>query len=271
MSAPDTTEADRPPWDQKSVVNSVFKALALLECFTRETPELTIAELAERAGLNKATCSRLVTTMAHAGWLTRTQDRRFAPTFKALEVGAVALGRLDVREEARPLLRDLAGRFGDTAHLMVPDGTRAVCLEKIDGDHPVRVVAVDVGTSIPLHMAAAPLALLAHRPDLRAELDLDSLEAFTAQTTAAAELDDRLEEIRRLGYARSVGDYADGVAAIGAPVYDSDGVAVAAVSLGGVADRFRPPRREQIAEAVVAVARELSTRLGYRDTSRVSA
>ncbi|MGX6447740.1 IclR family transcriptional regulator [Patulibacter sp. S7RM1-6] len=255
--------AAAPPWDEKSVVQSVFKALALLEAFTPGAPELTVAELSSRTGLNKGTCSRLVATMVHAGWLQRLDGGRVAPTMKVLGVAAVALGRLDVREEARPVLRDLAQRFGDTGYLMVPDGPRAVCLDKVEGDHPVRVNVTDIGSSLPLHVAAAPLVLLAHRPELLAALDDAPLERFTdGTTTARPVLEARLADVRAQGYAVSAEDYLPGVAAVGAPVFDRTGTVVAAVSLGGVAERFAPPRRDEIVAGVVDAARAISASLG---------
>jgi DNA-binding IclR family transcriptional regulator len=253
-----------PPWDEKSIVKSVFKALSLLEAFSPETPEVTVAELAQRTGIQKATCNRLVMTMMHAGWLMRVGNGRYAPTVKLFRIGSTAIGRLDVREAARPLLHDLANRFGDTSYLLVPDGPRVVCLDRVEGDYPVKVRVFDIGMSLPFHLAAAPLAILAHRDDLLAEIDEEAFASYTEQTvTNLADLQRRLATIRQQGYSISSEDFWRGVAAVGAPVFNDEGVAVAAISVGGLVERFRPPRLDEIIQAVVEAAETLSEQLGH--------
>lgn len=257
-------EMTEPQWDEKSIVKSLFKALSLLEAFSPETPELSVAELSERTGVQKATCNRLVMTMMYAGWLTRVGNGRYAPTVKLFRIGSTAIRRLDVREAARPWLRDLVSRFGDTGYLMVPDGVRVVCLDRVEGDHPVQVHAIDIGMSLPFHAGAAPLALLAHREDLVAAMSRQKLERYTDQTvTRFDEFERRLQAVREQGFSLSMEDYLPGVAAVGAPVFDSEGVAIATLSLGGLVSRFQPPRLQEITEAVIAAATSLSHQLGY--------
>lgn len=261
LGVPSTT------WDEKSIVKSVLKALSLLELFSPEMPELSVAELAQRTGIQKATCNRLVTTMTHAGWLTRVGNGGYAPTVKLFRIGSTAISRLNLREGARPLLRDLAKRFEDTSYLMVPDGPRVVCLDRVEGNHPVTVKVFDVGMSLPFYLGAGPLAILAHRDDLLTELDPHDWIPYTDQTTSNPhDLQERLAEVRERGYALSLEDYSRGVAAIGAPVFNSEGVAIAAISIGGVVERFRQPRRTKITRAVVDAARALSEQLGYGGT-----
>lgn len=252
--------------DEKSIVKSVLKALSVLECFSPETPEFTVAELAEHTGIQRASCNRLVMTMTSAGWLMRVGHRRYAPTVKLFRIGSTAIRRLDVRDAARPWLRELASRFGDTGYLMVPDGTRVVCLDRVEGDHPVQVNAVDIGMSLPFHAAAAPLAILAHRDDLLAQLAQQEFQGYTDRTaTAFDELQRRLATVREQGYAFSDEDYLRDVAAVGAPIFDSEGVAIAAVSLGGIASRFQQPRRAEIITAVIEAAASLSQGFGVWD------
>ena len=252
------------PWDEKSVVKSLFKALFLLECFSPETAELTVAELSSRTGVHKATCNRLVTTMMHAGWLTRVGDSRYAPTMKLFRIGSAAIQRLDIRDAARPWLEGIAQRFGDTAYLFVPDGPRAVCLDRRIGKNPLQLNDLDVGMSLPFNVGAAPVAILAHRDDLLAQLNTDALETYTDRTAAnRAELERVLAAARERGYAISHEEYAYGVAAVGAAVFDDTGVAVAGLSLGGVASGFVSPRLEEIIDRVCEAAAGLSALLGY--------
>jgi DNA-binding IclR family transcriptional regulator len=260
-----TDTADAPlPYDEKSVVKSLFKALSLLECFSPETPELSVAELAKRTGVQKATCNRLVTTMMHAGWLTRVGDSRYAPTVKLFRIGSTAIHRLDIREAARPWLERIAKRFGDTAFLFVPDGSRVVCLDRVTGSNPLQLHDLAAGMSLPFNVGAAPVAILAHRNDLLEQIDMAHLPEYTERTASdRAALEQVLATTREQGYAVSREDWSDGVAAVGAPVFDSRGVAVGGLSMGGVASGFVSPRIEEIIEAVRKSAAELSAHLGH--------
>ena len=264
MSQPTSNAVDLSA--DKSTVNSVLKALGILECFTAETPEYSVAELARLTRINKATCHRLVATMVKAGWLQRSSDANYRPTLKVFRIGSPALGGIDLRDQCRDILRDLASDFGDTGYLMVPDGDRAVCLDRVEGSNPVRVNIVDVGSSLPLNVGAAPLAILAFRDDLLAALSAGDLQRFTPKTMSTmSALIKSLADVRARGYSLSSEDIVDGVSAIGAPIRDGDGQVVGALSLGGLAVRFRPPRQEEIAAAVIAAATAASKRLGYTE------
>jgi DNA-binding IclR family transcriptional regulator len=248
----------------KSTVNSVLKALNILECFTAETPEYSVAELARLTGINKATCHRLVATMVQAGWLQRSADANYRPTLKVFRIGSPALGGIDLRDQCRDILRELASHFGDTAYLMVADGIRAVCLDRVEGSNPVQVNIVDIGSSLPLNVGAAPLAILAYRNDLLERLSTGDLQRFTPKTMSSmTALNKSLAEVRRRGYSISLEDIIDGVGAIGAPIRGGDGDVVGALSLGGLAGRFQPPRQEEIAAAVTNAAKAASARLGF--------
>ena len=254
--------------DSKNVVQSVSRALAILNCFSPDETVLSVAEIARMTGLNKSTCHRLIGTMESDGWVTQHARGTYRLTLKMLRVGAAALGSQDIRNDAHPILVELVSNLGATGYLMVPDGTRAVCLDKVEGAFPVQVNVIQVGSTLPLNAGAAPLAILAWREDLLDELATRNLVGFTDATTVEfQELLKRLEETRKYGYSMSRDDIVPMVAAVGAPVRDAGGTVVAALSLGGISDRFRPPRIAEVCKAVVDAADRLSARLGYAHSS----
>lgn len=248
--------------DQRNYVGSLLKACRLLGYFSHEQPELTLAILAERSGLNKTTVHRLLTTLVMAGWLTRGEGNTYRLTMRVFQIGSIALAGTNLPTEAKPFLRQLAERFGDTAYLMVPSGTVAVCIDSVTGDSPVRVNAVSIGTSLPLHAAAGPITMLAYRPDLLEAVLESPLASFTEHTaTTRADLEGRLAVIRENGYGESDRDYLAQVAAVAAPVFDSSGSLIATLSLGGTADSILGTRRDEIVAAVVEGAQGLTARL----------
>ena len=252
----------------RPVVESVLRAMRLLDCFEMGRPEMTLAELVRCGGYSKTTTYRLLTTLEEAGWLERTPSAAFRLTIKSFQVGSIVMEGLELRREAVPIMDKLAEDCGETVYLTVPSGTHAVCLERTDGGSAVRVADLHVGGAQPLHLGAGPRALLAFDEDglLPALLEA-GLGRRTPQTIVDPDaLRADLEQVRRRGYSISDEDATLGVAAIGAPVFDAGGNAVAALSVGGLSPRILPPR-PAVLDCLLQASRKLSVRLGHRETS----
>jgi DNA-binding IclR family transcriptional regulator len=244
-------------------VESVLRAARLMDCFGRGEPALSLPELVRRSGYSKTTTYRLLTTLEVAGWLERAPDGAFRLTIRPFQIGSILLDSLELRHEAPPVMRRLSLAVGQTAYLTIPAGTHAVCIERIDRGSGVRVMDLEVGGSQPLHLGAAPRALLAfNENELLPDLLQAGLEARTPHSLATeGALRQDLAETRRRGYSVSDSDATPGVAAIGAPVFDLRERAVAAISIGGLSEQMMPPRPTQVS-ALLQAADEISTRLG---------
>ena len=149
----------------RMAVASVLRALRLLELFEPGRPEMSLAEFVRRSGYSKSTAYRLLITLAEAGWLERASAGTFRLTIKPFQVGSILVDSLDLRREAGPVMARVAAETEQTVYLVVPDGTRAVCLERIDSGQGVRLMDLNVGGSQPLNLGAAPRALLAFDED----------------------------------------------------------------------------------------------------------
>jgi DNA-binding IclR family transcriptional regulator len=250
--------------EAKSTVYSVLKACRLVDCFSHARPELTFSELVAQSGINRTTVHRLLSTLERAGWIERL-DGRYRLTIRVFQIGSIVSRTLDLRTEARPLLAHLAAELGDTAYLVIVVEDTAVCLDRVEGVNPVTVTSklFNVGQSLPLHLGAGPLTLLAFREaELLPRIAKRSLVRYTPETIVSLpKLRRTLQEIRARGYTVSIEDVLPDVCALGAPVFDQHGVAIAAISVGGYRERFQP-RLRAIAAAVVSAAGTLSNRLG---------
>jgi DNA-binding IclR family transcriptional regulator len=247
------------------IVESVLRAVRLLECFRRGEPELSLAELVRRSGYSKSTTHRLLTTLQVAGWLERSPSNTFRLTVRPFQVGSVLVESLDVTRVAPPLLTRLSIETGQTTYLVVAAGTEAVCLERVTVGARIRVLELDIGGSQPLHIGGAPRALLAFDEDallpgvLRAGLTPSTPASLATEETLRADL----AATRARGYAVSDDDSTVGVAALGAPVFGHGERVVGAISLGGIREDVLPPRPEHVA-ALLRTAAEMSVRLGSR-------
>jgi DNA-binding IclR family transcriptional regulator len=246
-------------------VESVLRAMRLLDCFRRGEPALTLAELVRRGGYSKTTTYRLLTTLEAAGWLERAPDGSFRLTVRPFQIGSILMDSLDVRHEAPPVMRRLSLALERTSYLTIPAGTHAVCIDRIDRGNAYRMMDLDVGGSQPLHLGAAPRALLAFDEDrllpslLRSGLEQRTPHSISTEDALRADL----AATRQRGYSISDSDATPGVAALGAPIFDRNEHPVAALSVGGTSEQMMPPRPQHI-KALLQAAKEVSTRLGSR-------
>lgn len=248
---------------KRAIVESVLRATRLLECFHPGEPQLSLAELVRRGGYSKTTTYRLLSTLELAGWLERASDGAFRLTFRPFQIGSILVDSLDLRQVALPVMRRLSADCGVTVYLTVAAGSDAVCIERVDRGKGVRVMDLQVGGTQPLHLGAAPRALLAFREqELLPALLRAGLELRTDRTLATADaLVADLAEIRRRGYSISDGDVTPGVAALGAPVFDVRGRPIAAISIGGLSDQIIGPHAVQV-DALLRASAEISGKLG---------
>lgn len=247
----------------------MLRATRLLACFRRGEPELTLAELVRRGGYSKTTTYRLLTTLEVAGWLERgAEGGTFRLTLRPYQIGSILLDSLDFRREAPPVMRQLSEDSGQTVYLTIAAGTHAVCIERIDRGQGLRVMDLTVGGVQPLHLGGAPRALLAfNEAELLPGLLRSGLEVRTPHSIGTEDaLRADLAETRRRGYSVSDSDATVGVAALGAPIFDATGRAVASVSVGGLSEQLMPRRDEHVRLLLRATA-EISTRLGWAGPS----
>lgn len=256
------------PVDSQNGVQSVSRALDLLEAFPKYGPEIGLTKIASLLEMNKATAYRLLSTLEERGYIERSpESRKYRLGYRALELGSYFQGQLEVRRIALPHLKSIVEATGEAAFLCIREGDEALCVERVEAERQVNIFALRVGGRQPLHWGAAPRALLAGMDDseLRAYAARTQLPAATAQTIA--NLEQLLEDVRRTqaqGYVISQDDATLGISAIGAPVYDHLGCVTASISLSGLSNRYGSERISELARVIVAAAQGLSRQLGFR-------
>ena len=151
----------------KNVVQSAAKVFAVLRAFDAEHPELTITEVAGRAGLDRGTAFRLIHTLIALGYLAGVPaSRRFRLTLRCLELGFAALNRAGLKGQAAPLLRELVPDHADAASLGVLDGADVVYVERVQHELPSGLDR-RTGSRTGAYSAALGHAMLAQLPTLQ--------------------------------------------------------------------------------------------------------
>ncbi len=266
MAADDAANGE--PGGGPGTVRAVSRAVAILRAFRQDRPVLGLAEIADAAGLDRATARRMLLTLMQEGLVRQDAvSQRYALTLRILELAAAApTGGL--REEARPVMQRLAREIGATVFLSVAGTPGALCLERIDGDDPVQVKWWAVGSHMPWNCGAGPRLLLAHMAPAAAHAALQHSVRLTAHSeTDVKAILAHLAEVRRRGFEVTVDDVTVGLSAVAVPVGPASDP-VAALSIGGLTDRLLDaagtPRH---VATLVHAAREITANLGGHFTS----
>jgi DNA-binding IclR family transcriptional regulator len=226
--------------EQTSGVGVLDKAVLVLDAV--QAGAHSLAALTERTGLSRATAHRLAVALEVHQLLAREGDGRWRLGPRLGEL-ASASSTDELLERAEPVLVRLRDVTGESAQLYRRRGEQRLCLAAADLGSGLRDT-VPVGAVLPMTAGSAAQVLLAWETD-----QVPAGAAFTARTLA---------EVRRRGWAHSVAEREQGVASVSAPVFGTDGLVVAAVSVSGPLERLgRQPGRLH-APAVVAAAKQLS-------------
>lgn len=214
---------------------TVERTMALLHVLETSPSDLGTNEIARRAGMNASSASRLLATLARDGWVSRSPDTgRFRLGPRLVELGNAALARVDVRDQCRPHLVQLAEGTGETATLSVPFGDGMVTVDFVQSPSSVRSVA-QVGRPSIAHATATGKVYLA----FTGPVPTGPLPAYTDRTiTDGAILAAEVARIRHRGWAQSVGEREADLNAIAAAVLDSNGALVAVLGVQGPSSRF---------------------------------
>lgn len=260
--------------ETKGVVRSVDRVLRILQAFSQEQPERSLTELAEMLDLSPSTVHRLLSTLkAHRFVEQDGAGEKYRLGLTLFKLGAVVQRSIDLCRLSEVPLRHLARRTEETAYLIVIDNDEALCLDRVEGHHQVRVLVLDLGGRLPLNCGGGPRALLAGLPDQEIErlLQEGKLRRMTPYSiTEPQQVWADIALTRERGYSLSMQDVVEGVAAIGATVRDYTGQIVGAVSIAGILPHFDEARRADLVAAVLEEARAISRSLGSEGSPQKS-
>lgn len=250
-----------------SQIQVIDRATSLLRALGETSAPMRLGALAEAAQLTPSTTRRILASLCENGLCQQGADGTYRLGLLLFELGTRVQAGFDLRERAHPALERLSALTHLTVFLCVRHEQRATAIERIDGRYAFSL-ALTVGGSLPLHVGAAPRALLAYdsEPEIRRYLrDAAPLERFTDNTLIEAEevLTD-LRESRERGYVISDEDVTPGVAALGAPVFGHGSVKpVAAISVAGLVTQVLADQRESLTKLLVETGGLISSELGH--------
>jgi PcaR/PcaU/PobR family beta-ketoadipate pathway transcriptional regulator len=253
-------------------IQSVSRALSILELFSDKRPSLSVSQVAELTGLNRATCYRFCQTLRQLGYLEELDDRRFRPGLKAVSLAYSALSSRELPELALPYLRQLRKDVNETVNMGLLDDTEVVYVARVLSDHLISL-RLYVGSRLPAYASSLGRAQLAFLPEDEAEdiIERSRRVPLTEHTIVERRrLSSELRRIRRQGYAVNDQEIADGLRGVAAPVLAESGRPIAAINISiprplrepGEIEDVLAPQVMETARAIGALAAKLAIERG---------
>lgn len=248
-------------------MQSVARALDLLELVASADDEIGLTALARRAGLQPPTAHRLVQTLVEKEWVAQNpQTSRYRLSHKLLSlVGGLEARTARLRAIARPHLESIRDASDESTNLVVLDGLAAVYVDQVPSSHPMRMFA-EIGGRVPAFASGAGKAMLAHQPPAvrKALLTGADLRPLTPHTlTDRDALERELALSRERGYAFDNEEYQPGVLCVAAAILAEDATAVGAISVSGPVARMQELDPDALGASLAGHARAISGELGY--------
>ena len=249
----------------KNRLSSVANAARVLKAFSAKNPTWGVSELAKKLSLSSSSTHRLLSTLADEGVLEQDADTgRYRLGLSVFDMAAAMPKQRTLHEAVLVSMTELRSRTGETVQVGVLDGREVVYVERLDSPNTLRVFT-EVGRRVSAHRTSSGKAILAfsskaQRDRLLEGWVLDRKTEFTITDPVA--LREELLVTRRRGYAENRQESEMGVVSVAAPIRDSTGDAVAALSLAGPHERM-DENRTMYSDAVVLLARTISLPMGW--------
>ncbi|HEY5378024.1 MAG TPA: IclR family transcriptional regulator [Pseudolabrys sp.] len=245
-------------------IQSVDRALYLLETIAEAGGEATLTDLANRTGLNISTCHHLLATLIKRGFAAKVPGRRlYALGARILYLGHACL-QVDLPRRAQPYMEAVNRATGETVHLAALQGDAVVTLAVREARHAVRVDTGKIGKLEAPHATSVGKAIMAWLPeDEMRRIVAHGMKRFTDNTiTDFPALVESLRIVRRNGYAIDREEFLPGVICVGAAIRDQAGTVIGAISASTPAMRASEEHVALMRDEIAAATRALSAEFG---------
>lgn len=255
------------PAESSDYINSLARGLSVINAFSAENPQLTLSEVAEAAGLARATARRILLTLVALGYAEQ-RGRSFSLLPKTLDLGYAYLSSLRLPNLAEPYMEKLVADVHESSSMSVLDGHDVIYVARVPTSR-IMTISLVVGSRLPAYPTSMGRVLLAglSEEELIQYMASVKLAPLTSRTITDPErLLTVIKRVRVQGYALVDQELEDGVRSVAAPIIGSRGRVLAALNTSCHASRtdlarirsFFLPRVMETAREISAAARSLS-------------
>lgn len=251
--------------ESPATTKTIETCLDMIEFMVSSNQELGIRELARNLSLSKSTVYRYMQTLEKRKIVElNPENNKYKIGTRLYFLASMTLDKVDLRSIALPYMKEVVHLTNETVYLYLRDNDYLTYVEKVECTHGIKHI-VEIGKAYYLPQAASGKAILAFLSPGEVDLILSRpIPPATPDTVTDPEvLKKSLEEVRRQGYAFSLGERVAGAAAIASPIFNKEKRVIGGINITIPKNRFDIVRLGEFARLAKGCARQISLKMGY--------
>ncbi len=238
-------------------VSRAMDILRLVACGQEHGVRLT--DIVEISGLNRPTARRILKTLIQEQAVEQDPlTRRYLIGHELTLLGLSRRRRFPLLSAGTTCLSHLAQSIGDTAFLSIRHRLDSICIARQTGHHPIQVLSIDVGARRPLGAGVSGVALLSCLSQENiSHIITTNAKRLEQQSMTPAQLMEKVEYAKALGYAHVQDGLMPGTSAVAVPVVNASGLPQAAITITAMSSRLDASRLPFVVEQMKAQAEQL--------------
>ena len=249
------------------MVQSVDRALRILELLKEHPSGLGVTEVGNFLEVAKSTAHRLLLSLERHGYVQKVErDSTYRLGLKFIEMNYFVVKHLNIVEVAKPIIEKLSKDTGEIVHLVMLDGQQVVYIDKVDNQSAIRIYS-QVGRRAPLYCTAVGKCILTYKKEeeVLEYIDQVPFKRFTEHTFVNGEdLIKELRAIKKRGFSYDNEEHELGIRCVAAPIFDYRGEVQYAVSVTGLLDRMTDEILEHTIPKLQKAVEEISIKMGFQ-------
>lgn len=249
-------------------LNSLDRGLEILEILASTKKQMGVTELSEWLNIDKASVYRALATLeSHKMVEQDPETKKYSLGLKLIELSGSLLNQLELRVRAKPFLKELCERTGESAHLTTFIDNTIVYIDREETSGRI-TVKTEIGMEAPFHCTATGKAVAAFLPEEKIEelIKTKGLTPYTPKTIVSPSmLKAHFVSIRESGYAIDDEEFDIGVRCIGAPIWDFKGKVIGSVGISGSIVTMTLENIQKYIPVVLEISKKISAAMGYKE------
>lgn len=250
-----------------SNVQSLERALTILNKLSDYPDGIQIARLSEQVGLSKSTVHRLLATLSNMNYVVKdTETDKYKLGLQVLFLSRNILNNNDIVSTSKPYLEKLSREINETIHLCIEDRGEIVYIDKIESNQTIRMFS-RVGNRAPMYCTAVGKILYSgmesgHFEELISKVNF--IPKTEATITSPQALREEINKIKKQKYALDNIENEEGIRCIAAPIYNHTGKIIASFSVSGPSNRVTMDRiNDTLIEKMRQTSLDISKNFGF--------
>lgn len=251
----------------QELIQSVDRALCILEILSDYEDGLGIAEISEKASLHKSTVYRILNTLMCKGYVNHDiVKNKYLLTFKLFEMGNKKIEKINLVAVAHPYLKELMEKTGEVVHIAVREESELIYVDKLEPKKSI-IMYTRIGMRKQMYCTSMGKAIMAELTEEEVQdiWNRSDIQRYTDNTIVSlSDLKNNLKEVKNKGYALDNQEVENGIICIGAILKDHKSKICGSISVSGTVMSITEDRFQEISRDILECTNKISKELGYK-------